>query len=218
MQSLIARSLTPEVQIKHHFATDLWRTEINAGDLEDALVNLVLNARDAMPGGGTLTLATCNRVLDNEYCAQNSGARPGEYVELAVSDTGEGMSPEQQQHIFEPFFTTKDSHTGMGLAMVYGFTKRSGGHIEIQSEQGVGTTFRFYLPRADAPKQQQQSVGAETEALPRGTHTLLVVDDEEALVELARIQLKSLGYRVLVACDARRALTVLAEEPGIELC
>ena len=217
MEGLISRSLTPEVAIEQHFAKDLWLTEINPGDLEDALVNLVLNARDAMPGGGTLTLETHNRILNDDYCAQNPGAEPGMYVELAVSDTGEGMSLEHQQRIFEPFFTTKDTGTGLGLAMVYGFTRRSKGYIKVYSELGVGTTFRFYLPRAEARQQPQPAADADAEALPRGTQTLLVVDDEVALLKLATIQLENLGYRVLVASDARQALQVLAAEPGIDL-
>ncbi|MCH8101058.1 MAG: response regulator, partial [Proteobacteria bacterium] len=191
---------------------------INRGDFEDTLINLALNARDAMPNGGTITLATHNRILDDDYCARNPDAKPGEYVELMVSDTGEGMSLEQQQHIFEPFYTMKDTGTGLGLAMVYGFTKRSGGHIKVYSELGVGTTFRFYLPRTDASEQRQQTVDREPETLPRGgLQTLLVVDDEEGLLILAKRQLESLGYRVLVASDAEQALAVLAEEAHIDL-
>jgi len=217
MEDLIGRSMTPEVKIEYKFAEDLWKTEINSGDLEDALVNLVLNARDAMPGGGTLTLETHNRFLDDDYCAQNPGVEAGEYVELVVSDTGAGISLQDQQRIFEPLFTTKDKGTGLGLAMVYGFANRSGGHVDFSSETGIGCTFRIYLPRAHAPDQPQQAIDAETEALPRGRQTLLVVDDEKELRELARTQLESLGYRVLVAGDGREALTVLAEEPCIDL-
>ncbi len=217
VEDLIGRSMTPEVKIEHKFAEDLWKTEINSGDLEDALVNLVLNARDAMPGGGTLTLETHNRFLDDDYCAQNPGVEAGEYVELVVSDTGAGISLQDQQRIFEPFFTTKEKGTGLGLAMVYGFANRSGGHVDFSSETGIGCTFRIYLPRAHAPDQPQQAIDAETEALPRGRQTLLVVDDEKELRELARTQLESLGYRVLGAGDGREALTVLAEEPYIDL-
>jgi signal transduction histidine kinase/ActR/RegA family two-component response regulator len=217
MEGLIGRSLTPAVNIEHHFAENLWLTEINSGDLGDALINLVVNAHDAMPGGGTLTLATHNRILDDDYCAQNPGVVPGEYVELAVSDTGEGLSPEQQQHIFEPFYTTKDTGTGLGLAMVYGFTKRSGGHVNVSSEIGVGTTIRIYLPRAVSQDQGQHSGDGEAEALPRGSKTVLVVDDEAALLDLAKTQLQSLGYRVLVAGDGWQALTVLADDSRIDL-
>ncbi|MCZ6830761.1 MAG: response regulator [Gammaproteobacteria bacterium] len=217
MGSLVGRSMTPEVKIEHKFAADLWKTEVNAGDFEDALVNLVVNARDAMPGGGTLTLETHNRFLDDDYCAQNPGVEVGEYVELAVSDAGKGISLQDQQHIFEPFFTTKEMGTGLGLAMVYGFANRSGGHVDFSSETGIGSTFRIYLPRAAVQEHPQQTIDVETEALPRGKQTLLVVDDEKELRQLARTQLESLGYRILVAGDGHEALAVLAEGPHIDL-
>ncbi len=217
MENLIARSVTPAVEVEQHFAADLWRTKIDPGDFEDALVNLVLNARDAMPGGGRLVLKTRNSTLDAAYCAQNAGARPGDYVELAVSDMGEGIPLERQQRIFDPFFSTKETGTGLGLAMVYGFVKRSGGYITAYSALGMGSTFTLYLPRAQGKDRPQTSANEIPESLPRGTETVLVVDDEEQLLELVKAQLEGLGYRVLCAGDGTQALRKLAGEPTVAL-
>ncbi|MEN8171010.1 MAG: bacteriohemerythrin [Pseudomonadota bacterium] len=221
MESLIVRSVTPEVEVEYHFADDLWLTEIDPGDFEDVLLNLSINARDAMDGHGYLTLKTRNRTLDDSFCDQNVGATPGEYVELTVSDSGEGISPEQQEHIFEPFYTTKEQGkgTGLGLAMVYGFVKRSSGYINVYSELGHGTTFRLYLPRTVGEEKSDQvwRDKEQTSSLPGGTETLLVVDDEVDLLELARESLEMLGYRVLTAVDGQEAMEKLAEEPAIDL-
>ncbi|MCG6863309.1 MAG: PAS domain S-box protein [Chromatiaceae bacterium] len=219
MQSLIARSVTPEVEVTHDFSDNLWRTEIDPGDFQDALLNLVINAHDAMPGGGRLTLETRNCTLDSEYCMLNPGAEPGDYVQLAVSDSGHGIPPEDQEHIFEPFFSTKakDKGTGLGLAMVYGFTTRSGGHIKVYSEPGIGTTFRLYLPRVVGQEQSEERIADQPGTLPRGRETILAVDDEAALLELAQTWLEALGYRVVTAKDGPQALELLAEEPAIDL-
>ncbi|MES0326551.1 MAG: ATP-binding protein [Gammaproteobacteria bacterium] len=219
MESLLARSLTPEVEVEHQFADKLWLTEIDPGDFEDALLNLSINARDAMAGHGHLTIETRNATLDTTYCAQNTGARPGQYVQLSVSDNGEGIPIEQQELIFEPFFTTKDQGkgTGLGLAMVYGFVKRSGGYINVYSEPGIGTTFRLYLPRAYGDEQLVKLNDEQAEDLPRGQETILAVDDEALLLELTRESLEALGYRVLTASDGWQALARLDEEPSIDL-
>ena len=219
MESLITRSLTPEVEVEHQFADKLWLTEIDPGDFKDALLNLSINARDAMAGHGHLTIETRNVTLDADYCAQITDAMPGQYVQLSVSDNGEGIPVEQQEHIFEPFFTTKDlgKGTGLGLAMVYGFVKRSGGYIKVYSEPGIGTTFRLYLPRAHGEEQQLKQNDEQADALPHGQETILAVDDEAALLELTRQSLEDLGYRVLTASDGRQALERLDEEPDIDL-
>ena len=219
MESLITRSLTPEVEVEHYFADELWMTEIDPGDFEDALLNLSLNARDAMAGQGHLTIETRNTTLDAAYCGQNPGAAPGEYVELVVSDSGEGIPRELQEHIFEPFYTTKErgKGTGLGLAMVFGFVKRSGGYIKCYSEVGVGTTFRLYLPRVKGDEPLVGENSKQTESLPNGEETILVVDDEADLLELARELLEGLGYRVLTASDGRQALELLNREPAIDL-
>lgn len=219
MGSLITRSVTPEVEVVNHFAIDLWNTEIDAGDFEDSLLNLIINARDSMVGHGHLTIETHNTTLDAAYCEQHPGISPGEYVGLSVSDDGKGIPYDQQERIFEPFYTTKDKGkgTGLGLAMVFGFVKRSGGYIECCSEEGAGTTFRLYLPRAKGEAQQNKQNGEQAKTLPRGTETILVVDDENDLADLARESLEAQGYRVLTASNGMQALKLLAEEPVIDL-
>ncbi len=219
MENLIARSLTPEIEVTHRFSENLWQTEINVGDFEDALINLVLNARDAMPGGGSLRLEANNSTLDAADCDQDHGANPGEYVEIAVSDTGEGISQEKQSRVFDPFFTTKGTGkgTGLGLAMVYGFVKRSGGYVKVYSELGIGSSFKLYLPRAKKQGKPQQSADVKARRSHAGMQTVLAVDDEVELLALARTQLEGLGYRVLTATNGNEALTRLSEDPTITL-
>jgi PAS domain S-box-containing protein len=219
MQSLIVRSLTPQVEVSEQLAEELWLTEIDPGDFEDALLNLLLNARDAMSGNGLLTIETCNCELDQAYCDVNPGIVPGKYVQLAVSDTGTGLTSDVQEHIFEPFYTTKPQGqgTGLGLAMVYGFVKRSAGCIKVYSETGIGTTFRIFLPAVTKEGQNNKSISKNLDALPRGVETVLLVDDELALLELAAESLQMLGYRVLTASNGKQALLKLAEEKAVDL-
>ncbi len=155
MGDLISRSVTPEVKVKELLSDNLWLTEIDRSDFEDTMINLVLNARDAMPRGGLLTIETCNYVLNATNCIPDRNATPGEYVQMSLNDTGTGIGDEEQEHIFEPFFTTKpvDKGTGLGLSMVFGFINRSNGFIEVCSQLGAGTTFNLYLPRAKAKEQ-----------------------------------------------------------------
>lgn len=215
MESLIEHSVTPGVSMEHNYAGNLWLTGIDPGDFEDALINLIINARDAMSSGGRLTIETNNTVLDEAYCIQNPSATPGEYIQLAVSDNGIGISHEQQEHVFEPFYTTKTLGTGMGLAMVFGFVKRSGGHIKIYSELGIGTTIRLYLPRVEGENLVKQPLMIKDSSLPRGTETLLAVDDEEELLELAHHTLQALGYRVLTALDGQQALELIGDSDEV---
>ncbi|NOR52386.1 MAG: transporter substrate-binding domain-containing protein [Gammaproteobacteria bacterium] len=219
MDSLITRSITPEVEVEYLFDDNLWLSQIDPGDFEDALLNLVINARDAMAGQGHLRIETHNATLDVAYCKQNPGVSPGEYVELVVSDIGEGISHEEQEQIFEPFYTTKEQGkgTGLGLAMVFGFVQRSGGSIKCYSEVGVGTTFHLFLPRAEGEELPDGQTSVQTETIPRGTETILVVDDEESLAELAKEFLEALGYQVHTAHDGRQALECLAKESEIDL-
>lgn len=218
MHNILARSLTPQIEIVHHLANDLWHTEIDAGDFEDMLLNMVLNARDAMSGSGNLTIETCNCVLDNAYCESNAAAMPGEYVQLTVSDNGTGMPQEVLDRIFEPFFTTKEvgKGTGLGLAMAFGFVERSGGTIKVDTELGVGTTFRLYLPRT-MHKRQGTENKKHIKKLPTSNKTILVVDDEVALIELVEEMLQTLGYKVLTATDSKKALQILATEKKVDL-
>ncbi len=219
MESLIARTVTPAIEVENKFADDLWLTRIDAGDFQDALLNLIINARDAMPNSGHLILETRNFTMDVNYCSQNEGAIPGDYVELSVIDSGEGIAAEYQDYIFDPFFTTKTQGkgTGLGLAMVFGFVKRSDGYIKVYSEKGSGSTFRIYLPRAEGEEQRSLDITEKLSVPPRGNETILVVDDEEGLLELARDFLLELGYQVVTATKGTEALECLKREPAIDL-
>ncbi len=219
MDQLIAHSLTPKIEVEKNFAEDLWLTKINPGDFEDAVLNLILNARDAMAGGGLLTLETRNSILDTAYCTQNPDATPGEYVLLSVSDSGEGMPAEQQERIFEPFFTTKPmgKGTGLGLSMTFGFVNRCKGHIKVYSEPEVGTSIRLYLPRVEGSEHEDDITELQLEHLPGGSETILVVDDETGILEIAKEYLEALGYRVFTATNDQRALEQLALHPNLSL-
>ncbi len=223
MHSLVKHSLTPQIELEHCLADNLWATKINPGDFEDTLLNLLLNARDAMSGSGKIIIESRNLTLDRVLCENNDELYIGDYIELAVSDSGEGMSPEQQEHIFEPFYTTKEQGkgTGLGLPMVFGFIKRSGGGIKVYSELGIGTTFRLYLPRHQEQSAKEEllsmdKVKQKGEALVHGSETILVVDDEAALLELVQATLQLLGYRVLTASDGKQALQILEDEQTID--
>lgn len=218
-ESLIGKSLTATVNLELELDEDLWLVDVDTADFENVILNLALNARDAMPDGGTLRITTQNKTLDGDYAARNAAATAGEYVMIAVSDTGTGMSPEVKDKAFDPFFTTKPEGkgTGLGLPMVYGFVKQSGGHVKIYSEPGEGTTFRLYLPRAQAGDGE---TGLEEEGeivLPRGSETVLAVDDEDALLEVCQAQLQDLGYRVVTTTSAEEALEILAARDDIDL-
>jgi CheY-like chemotaxis protein len=180
---------------------------------------MVVNARDAMPSGGFLTIETADIDLDDEYAAAHAEVTPGEYVVLAVSDTGTGMPPEVVARVFEPFFTTKGmaNGTGLGLSMVYGFVKQSLGHIKIYSEVGHGTTVRLYLPHSGEAADQARSADVMTEILGHGAETILVVEDDADLRELTSVLVRSLGYEVQVAEHAQAALDLLNGNPRISL-
>jgi CheY-like chemotaxis protein len=178
-------------------------------------MNLVVNARDAMPSGGRLLLETTNVTLDSAYAFEHASVKPGSYVMLAVSDTGIGMDSETVAHIFEPFYTTKESGrgTGLGLSTVYGIVKQSGGYIWVYSEQGKGSTFKIYLPRVE---QDVETEAAKTPSLQehRGTETILLVEDEEAVRDLVKTILSGRGYHVIVARDPLHAGEIAAKFPG----
>jgi CheY-like chemotaxis protein len=172
-------------------------------------MNLLVNARDAMPKGGQLTIETRNIELDETYARQHIGVQPGRYILLAVTDTGIGMDAATQAHVFEPFFTTKEQGkgTGLGLSTVFGIVKQSNGHVDVYSESGRGTTFKVYLPLLVEDATTATTPSAIWE-VPRGTETILLVEDEEAIRELARIALQSYGYTLLEAPDGEDALRV----------
>lgn len=217
---MVQRSLTKKVDIRTYLDPELWQTSINRGEFEDSIVNLALNARDAMPEGGLLLIETCNLRLDPGHSYVDPNLRPGEYVVVSVSDTGCGIPKDIIDRILEPFFTTKErgKGTGLGLSMVYGFTKRSGGHVRCYSEPGIGSTFRLYLPRAAEAAADGATPGRPPEELPRGNgETVLVVDDEANLVEIAEAYLQDLGYATVAAADPREALRIIEARADIDL-
>jgi len=219
MIELISHSLTPNIEVNYDISKNLWSTKIDPGDFKDMLLNLCINARDSMTGHGNITIEAHNINLDEDSSELGLYMTPGQYVELIISDTGAGIENENIEHIFEPFFTTKDQGkgTGMGLAMVYAFVKRSAGDIKCNSEVGVGTSFRIYLPGVKSEKTSNQQHDKQLETVPHGTETILVVDDEKELMILAKDILESLGYRVLTAGDGKEALEQLTRIPEIDL-
>jgi signal transduction histidine kinase/CheY-like chemotaxis protein len=212
---LLRRTLGEHIEVRYVETAGLWPAMADPAQLESAVLNLALNARDAMPSGGRLTIELGNKVIDDLYARHNAEVTPGDYAMVAVSDTGHGMTPEILARVFEPFFTTKPDGkgTGLGLAMVFGFVKQSGGHVKIYSEPGEGTTVKIYLPRAVGAAIAIQPMGVPVE-LPRGTGTLLLVEDEAAVREVACAILTDLGYRVLEAADGEEALRVFGAHAG----
>jgi DNA-binding response OmpR family regulator len=202
-------------------APGLWAVRADAGQIDQVIMNLAVNARDAMPSGGKLTIETSNVTLDEEYARFHAPLRPGEYVMMAISDTGVGMDSETQSHIFEPFFTTKGTKgTGLGLSMVYGIVKQSGGYIWVFSEVDKGTTFKIYLPRVSSTGEPAAHIAAPIEyrKVEPGTETILLVEDEANLRYLARQYLEKQGYKVIEAADGAVAMQIaVAHEAMIHL-
>ncbi len=210
---LLARTLGSNIKTSLHLETDLWPVMADAAQLESSLTNLANNARDAMPGGGRLTISTRNCDLDADYVTLHPEATAGDYVAIEVGDDGAGMSPETTALIFDPFFTTKSrgNGTGLGLSMVFGFIKQSGGHINVYSELKVGTTFRLYLPRSCSTESTAPASAASALATGSG-ETILVVEDNAPMRSVVRRQLESLGYVVLEADGAAAALPLFANQ------
>jgi two-component system cell cycle sensor histidine kinase/response regulator CckA len=214
MDRMLRRLIGEDVELVTTLAPDLGAVRADRGQLEQVLVNLVLNARDAMPRGGKLTLETTNTELDPGYVEDHTGAKAGPHVLLAVTDTGAGMDPETAAHLFEPFFTTKEvgKGTGLGLATVYGIVKQSDGYIMVYSEPGHGTTFKIYLPRVAAAEPAPPPALRPT--VTRGSETVLVVEDEEAVRSLSRRALEAGGYTVLAAADGADAVRLVERYGG----
>jgi PAS domain S-box-containing protein len=204
---MLRRLIGEDIELHLVAHPTLGRVLADAAQIEQVIMNLAVNARDAMPRGGTLTFETHNISLDKAYAEVHPGVNPGAYVQLAVSDTGTGMTKEVQAHLFEPFFTTKaeGKGTGLGLATVWGIVEQSEGHIEVYSELGIGTTVKVYLPRVDAAIKDTE-LEMDRKALPRGNETVLLVEDEEPVRELAGIALQKQGYTVLSAGHPNQAL------------
>ncbi|WP_197521159.1 MASE4 domain-containing protein [Bradyrhizobium icense] len=214
---LLHPTLGEHIEITPLLAEDAWTALVDPNQLSTAVLNLAINARDAMPNGGKLALETSNVVLDESYAGMHSEVTPGHYVMIAVSDTGSGIPPALLERVFEPFFTTKEvgRGTGLGLSMVFGFVKQSGGHVKIYSEQGHGTTVRVYLPRAAGL--QQTAAEAVSANIEGGSETVLVVEDDALVRRYVIAQIESLGYATLEAANASDALRIIDEAPTIDL-
>ena len=219
MSELLRRTLGEAVAPETVLAGGLWRTAADANQLENALLNLAVNARDAMPTGGRLTIETANTHLDEAYAADHRDVAAGHYVMIGVSDTGTGIDSDTLGRVFEPFFTTKDiGHgTGLGLSQVYGFITQSNGHVKLYSEVGQGTTVKLYLPRLFADRPEIASKAEELTGPTGNGETILVVEDEPAVRQHSVASLRELGSRVLDAGDGHAALRVLAPEAAIEV-
>ncbi len=219
MLDLIGRSMGPQITVKMEAESALWTTFTDPGQLESALLNLCINARDAMPHGGSLVLRTANARLDPEE-APRYGLKPGDYVTLSVSDTGTGMTEEVASHVFEPFYTTKPmgQGTGLGLSMVYGFAGQSGGGVRLETAPGQGSTFTVYLPRRDMEiRQAVNPPVAAGSAAGSTTGTILVVDDEPLIRMMTMERLEDEGYIVLEAADGPKAMRILDSDRHIDL-
>lgn len=214
MDSLLRRSIGESIEVETVVSGGLWNTLADPTNVETALLNLAINARDAMAGHGKLTIELGNAYLDDDYSRRAFDVKPGQYVMLAVTDTGSGIPPEIIEKVFDPFFSTKPEGkgTGLGLSMVYGFVKQSNGHIKIYSEAGKGTTVRIYLPRSMAEEQIAERV---VERITGGAETILLVEDDDAVRETSAEMLRDLGYRVLLARDGQSGLAVL--ESGVDI-
>jgi two-component system cell cycle sensor histidine kinase/response regulator CckA len=209
---ILGRLIGESIRLVVRMAPDLGCVMADPGQIERVILNLALNARDAMPHGGTLSLETANADLRQEYIAGHPMVVPGPYVMLAISDSGVGMSLETQSRIFDPFFTTKgpSGGTGLGLATVYGIVKQSGGYVWVYSEPGKGTTFRIYLPRVDHVPEPVRPAAPAPALLPSGHETVLVAEDNASLLQVIRARLTERGYTVLVATDGEQALSLAA--------
>jgi PAS domain S-box-containing protein len=215
---LLRRTLEEHIDIETVTAAGLWNCETDPAQLENALVNLAINARDAMPDGGKLTIETANARFDDDYAAAQAEVTPGQYVMLAVTDTGSGIPPNQIEHVFEPFYTTKEvgKGSGLGLSMIYGFVKQSGGHVTVYSEEGEGTTIKLYLPRSTATEAVERKPVTDEVPVAPG-ETVLVVEDDPDLRTLSVALLSNLGYQVMEAATGPAALEQLGSTTRVNL-
>ncbi|WGS17977.1 MULTISPECIES: PAS domain-containing sensor histidine kinase [unclassified Bradyrhizobium] len=219
LQDFLQRTLGERIEVHAIGSAGLWQIEVDPNHLESVIVNLAINARDAMPDGGKLTLEAANISADHDYSARNPELSPGQYVVVGVTDTGVGMSADTLSHAFEPFFTTKEAGqgTGLGLSQLYGFVKQSGGHTKIYSEVGQGTSIKMYFPRYCGAAARKESDEPFTEVASNRAETILVVEDDESLRIYIGDLLRELNYRVLTASNAQTALKILLERRHIDL-
>jgi signal transduction histidine kinase len=210
ISDLLTRTLGENIELETISGAGLWNVEVDASEMESTLLNLALNARDAMPTGGKLTIETSNAYLDDEYCREHEGILPGQYILVAITDSGAGMSAETIDRAFEPFFTTKEAGkgTGLGLSQVYGFMKQSGGHVKIYSEPGEGTTIKLYLPRREG-NELVISGDDDLNSERGGGETILIVEDDDGVRQYASEILRDLNYQVIEAKDSATALRLL---------
>jgi signal transduction histidine kinase len=215
IQAMLARLIGENIELRTNLNPGLGYVKVDPGQIEQVIINLAVNARDAMPKGGKLTIETTNVEVDESYAQTDPSVETGAYVMLAVSDTGHGIDRDLVPHIFEPFFTTKErgKGTGLGLATVYGIVKQSGGNVWVYSEPGKGTTFKVYIPRVDEAVELDDARAPAVESL-RGTETILLVEDQEVVRRLVRKILETRGYTVLEACDAQDALSLFHQYEG----
>lgn len=218
LEELLHRALGETIELHSNLGLGTWTALIDPYQFENVLINLSINARDAMPGGGVLTIKTANITLDEDHAAQFEDVMPGDYVKVTVSDTGAGMSPETLKKAFEPFFTTKDvgEGSGLGLSMVYGFAKQSNGHATINSEVGRGTTIKLYLPRSEEFV-SQEDVRGEASGPAHGSERILVVEDDEDLREIPTTMLRDYGYEVVEARNGEEAILCLRDSQSFDL-
>lgn len=220
MDRFITRSITPEIELEFKLANNLWYTELMSGEFEDALLNLVINARDSMPKGGKLIIETSNVTLGDDFVRVNPSIEPGEYVHLDITDTGHGMSKIVQNNVFNPFFTTKGigQGTGLGLSMVYAFIQHLDGYIKITSEENTGTTMHLYFPRSQRRIETDiEPIQPKTVGIPQGGETILLVDDEDNILKLSETFLNAKGYRCYKASNAEEAIKLLKQHKEIKL-
>jgi PAS domain S-box-containing protein len=216
--NLLRPTLGEQVEVAWRVKEDAWPAMVDPAQLVTAILNLAVNARDAMPEGGRLTIETANIFLEEDYCSAHSEVEPGPYVMVAVSDTGPGIPEAIRDKVFEPFFTTKEvgKGTGLGLSMIYGFVKQSGGHITLYSEEGLGTTFKIYLPRAGGPL-SADAAAAPAPQIHGSGEMILVVEDDPIVRASVTVQLQSLGYRTITASKAQEALAIIDSGAAFDL-
>jgi CheY-like chemotaxis protein len=215
LNKMLARLIGEDIQMRVKLDSQLGQVRADPSQIQQVIMNLAVNARDAMPAGGMLTIETANVELDQAYSARNVGVEPGPYVMLAITDSGAGMNQKMQQHIFEPFYTTKETGkgTGLGLSTVHGIIKQSGGHVSVDSQLGHGSTFKIYLPRIDALA-DKIDLSPRPKDLHQGNATILIVEDEDIVRAIAVSTLELSGYEILDAASGEEALLICKQHHG----